>query len=232
MLVFFFSLALLVLIFIFYFNRIKGLINIERSLKFSIIVLIIPVLIFSTMGMLIRANLFNPELSIEIFIETTAFSIGIVMILLIFIYLFNKKSGLTNLEYQLNVIINLFIIPFIILSILSVFIEDNFLFTIDLLIMLIYFILDIVIKRIIKEKIDQKKRKWNILRGFYFISFVVLQYSILHYSFMVNIDAGLIILILIITLQITFIVYLKKYEAHVFKQIRSRTNLKKQESFI
>lgn len=159
---------------------------------------------------------------IEIFIKNSAFSLGVVIILLIFIFYFNKSSGLTNLESHLNIVINIFIIPYLIFIIISFFIDYNFLFTLDLLLIAIYLFFEFTIKRIIKEKIDENKMKWNLIRGLYFISFFIMLYSILHYCFILLTDAGLIVLILIIIIQLTFIIYLSKYEKQVFKQIKMR----------
>ncbi|MHA1294183.1 MAG: hypothetical protein ACTSQJ_16140, partial [Promethearchaeota archaeon] len=80
-------------------------------------------------------------------------------------------------------------------------------------------ILDIIVRRIIKEKIDENRKCWNILRGVYFIMFFLMQFALLSYAFMFTERACLIILTLIILNITVFIIYLKKYEKSIYKEL-------------
>ncbi|MHA1440014.1 MAG: hypothetical protein ACTSPD_20910 [Promethearchaeota archaeon] len=122
-----------------------------------------------------------------------------------------------SLENHLHNIIHAFVIPFIILTVISIFMERKWYFSLLLAIILQFILFDIIIRRKIKSKIDQDERKWNLLRGIYFIAFFLMQFSLFIYAFTITERAGWIILILIILITIIFIIYLKMYEKRIFR---------------
>ena len=69
-----------------------------------------------------------------------------------------------------------------------------------------------IIKRIIKGKIDEINKKWDLIRGIYYISFFLMLFAIFFY-FLINTESGaFILLFFLIIVSVTFIIYLKNYE--------------------
>ena len=138
-----------------------------------------------------------------------------ILVLLIFIsidlFYINRILGGYKTERYINIFLHSLIIPFFITYIL-LFERTRFDYYINLTTIVIFLLLDFIIKRFYSGKINKREFKWKFLRVTYFIFFVVAQFVVwMHYWFYDNV-MGFIMLIFIIINYLIFILYLKKYE--------------------